>query len=174
MGFTPLEGVVMATRSGDVDPGLVLWLQQHAGLSVEEVADGLEHRSGLKGLGGSDDMREVLAAAMTGTAGAQLARDVYLHRLRAGIAAMTASLGGLDVLVFTAGVGEHAPAIRNGAVDGLGFLGLTIDATANEAATGAGDREIGVPGSAVRTFVIEAREDLEMTANVRSVLRSEP
>jgi acetate kinase len=174
MGFTPLEGLVMATRSGDVDPGLVLWLQQRGGLSVDEVADGLEHRSGLLGLAGSDDMREVLAAAMTGTAAAQLARDVYLHRLRAGIAAMAAALGGLDVLVFTGGVGEHAPAIRKGAVEGLGFLGLAIDAAGNEAAAGAGDREISASGSVARTFVVEAREDLEMAANVRSVLRSAP
>jgi acetate kinase len=170
MGFTPLEGLVMATRSGDVDPGLVLWLQQHGGLSVEQIADGLEHESGLKGLGGSDDMREVLAAAAAGAGAARLARDVYLHRLRAGIAAMTASLGGLDLLVFTGGVGEHAPVIRAGAVAGLDFLGLHVDRASNESAGGAVDREISAPGAAARTFVIQAREDLEMAANARSVL----
>ena len=168
MGFTPLEGLVMATRSGDVDPGLVLWLQQHGGLSPEEIADGLEHRAGLLGLGGSADMREILAAASAGTKAAQLARDIYLHRLRAGIAAMTAALGGLDVLAFTAGVGENAPSIRAGAVDRLGFLGLEIDPSRNDAGTG--DREIGVAGSPARILVILAREDLEMAANVRSVL----
>jgi acetate kinase len=170
MGFTPLEGLVMATRSGDVDPGLVLWLQQHGGLSAEEVAEGLEHESGLKGLGGSDDMREVLVAAAAGTAAAHLARDVYLHRLRAGIAAMAASLGGIDLLVFTGGVGEHAPVIRAGAVEGLGFLGLAIDRARNESATGTADGEISATGSSARTFVVQAREDLEMASNARSVL----
>ena len=168
MGFTPLEGLVMATRSGDVDPGLVLWLQQHGGLSVEEIANGLEHEAGLNGLGGSDDMREILAGAAAGDAAARLARDVYLHRLRAAIAAMTAALGGLDVLVFTAGVGEHSAEIRAGAVEGLRFLGLELDGGANE---GSGeDRQIGAAGSPAGILVITAREDLEMGANVRSVL----
>jgi acetate kinase len=170
MGFTPLEGLVMATRSGDVDPGLVLWLQQHGGLSADEIANGLEHDAGLKGLAGTDDMRDVLADAAVGTAAAQLARDVYLHRLRAGIAAMVATLGGLDVLVFTAGVGEHAPVIRAGAVQGLGFLGVEVDSVANE--SGHGDRDIATTSGPARILVIEAREDLEMAANVRSVLGS--
>lgn len=168
MGFTPLEGLVMATRSGNIDPGLVLWLQQHGGLSVEEIADGLEHESGLKGLAGTDDMRVILAGVATADASAQLACDVYLHHLRAGIAGMAAAIGGLDVLAFTAGVGENAPVIRAGAVAGLEFLGLTIDTERNE--HGSGDREIGAPGSPVRVLVILAREDLEMAANVRSVL----
>lgn len=171
MGFTPLEGLVMATRSGDVDPGLVLWLQQHGGLSVEQIANGLEHDAGLKGLGGSDDMRDILAGAAAGTAAARLARDVYLHRLRAGIAAMAAALGGLDVLVFTAGVGEHSAEIRAGAVEPLGFLGLELDADANGAGTT--DREVSAAGSPASILVIEAREDLEMAANVRFVLGNE-
>ncbi len=168
MGFTPLEGLVMATRSGDVDPGLVLWLQQHGGLSVDEIADGMEHDAGLKGLGGSDDMREILAGAAAGDAAARLARDVYLHRLRAGIASMAAALGGLDVLVFTAGVGEHSAEIRTDTVEGLAFLGLVLDAAANE--RGIHDRTISATGSPADIFVIEAREDLEMAANVRRVL----
>ncbi len=170
MGFTPLEGLVMATRSGDVDPGLVLWLQQHGGLSVDEIADGMEHDAGLKGLGGSDDMREILAGAAAGDTAAQLARDVYLHRLRARIAAMAAAIGGLDVLAFTAGVGEHSAEIRAGTVEGLGFLGLEVDPAAN--ATGDGDRAISTTGSPARILVIEAREDLEMAANVRTALGS--
>ena len=105
----------MATRSGSVDPGLVLWLQEHAGLTEHEVAEALEHDSGLLGLGGSNDMRELLDRAERGDGRAGLAIDVYVHRLVAGIAAMTASLGGLDALVFTGGVGEHAPAIRQAA-----------------------------------------------------------
>ena len=168
MGFTPLEGLVMATRSGDVDPGLVLWLQQHGGLSVDEIAEGMEHDAGLKGLAGTDDMREVLARVADGDAAAQLARDVYVHRLRAGIAAMAAAIGGLDVLAFTAGVGENAALIRAGAVEGLDFLGLALDPARN--ARGTGDREIGLPGGAVRVLVILAREDLEMAANVRSAM----
>jgi acetate kinase len=167
MGFTPLEGLVMATRSGSVDPGLVLWLQQRAGLSAADVADGLEHGGGLVGLARTADMREVLAGAERGDAGATLARDVYLHRLRGSIAAMASSLGGLDALVFTGGVGEHAPAIRAGAIDGLGFLGLVLDPAANNAAKP--DTRIDAPGAAP-VLVIESREDLQIAAQVRATL----
>ncbi|HET7182370.1 MAG TPA: acetate/propionate family kinase [Candidatus Limnocylindrales bacterium] len=174
MGFTPLEGLVMATRSGSVDPGLVLWLQRHGGLAVSEVADGLEHGSGLLGLTGTADMRTVLASAQRGEREAVDGVAVYLHRLRSEIAAMTASLGGLDALVFTGGVGEHAAAIRSGAVDGLEFLGLALDADANGAATRAtggvaGDRRID-RGDGPAIVVIESREDLEIAGQVRSVL----
>lgn len=171
MGFTPLEGLVMATRSGSVDPGLVLWLQEHGGLSVEAIADGLEHRSGLAGLAGTDDMREILAAAATGHDAAQLALDVYLHRLRAGVAAMAAALGGLDVLAFTGGVGENAAELRARALDGLGFLGLSVDRGRNEG--GSADREIGAEGGRVRVLVIASREDLEIARGVRLVVGSE-
>ena len=172
MGFTPLEGLVMATRSGSVDPGLVLWLQEHAGLSVEAIAEGLEHQSGLVGLAGTDDMREILASAAAGQGPAQLALDVYLHRLRAGVAAMAAALGGLDVLVFTGGVGENAVEIRARALDGLGFLGLAIDRERNDG--GSGDREIGAVASPARVLVVHAREDLEMAASVRTALAGAP
>jgi acetate kinase len=168
MGFTPLEGLVMATRSGTVDPGLVLWLQEHAGLTEHEVAEKLEHDSGLLGLGGSSDMRELLDRASTGDARARLAVDVYVHRLVAGIAAMTASLGGLDALVFTGGVGEHAPAIRQAAADRLAFLGVGVDAARN--ADVSGDTEISAAKTSVRTLVVEAREDLEIVRGVRAVL----
>ena len=127
MGFTPLEGLAMATRSGTVDPGLVLWVQTEGGLSASEVADGLEHGSGLVGLAGTADMRGVLARAASGDADATLALDVYVHRVRAGIAAMTASMGGVDAVAFTGGVGEHAPEVRRRAVDGLGFLGVALE-----------------------------------------------
>ncbi len=132
MGFTPLEGLVMATRSGSVDPGLVLWLADHVGMPPEELAATLEHRSGLLGLAGTADMREILAGAEAGRDEAVLALGVYLHRLRASIAAMTASLGGLDAIVFTGGVGERSPAIRALAADGLGYLGIELDAARNE------------------------------------------
>jgi acetate kinase len=147
MGFTPLEGLVMATRSGSVDPGLLLWLEEHVGMPPAELARALEHESGLLGLAGDADMQAVLAAEEAGSADAALAVGVYLHRLRAGIAAMTASLGGLDVLVFTGGVGEHSAPIRERASDGLGFL-----------------------GAGVTTLVIPAREDLQIAREVRSVL----
>ena len=172
MGFTPLEGLVMATRSGNVDPGLVLWLQTHAGLSAGEVMTGLDRRSGLAGLAGSADMRDVVAGVERGDAASALALDVYLHRLRAAIAAMAASLGGIDALAFTGGVGEHAPLVRWRAADGLAFLGVAVDAGANEAG-GPLDREITAAGAPVRTFVLEAREDLEIARQVRSLLGSE-
>jgi acetate kinase len=167
MGFTPLEGLVMATRSGTVDPGLVLWLQQQGGLDVGTIADGLEHRSGLLGLAGTDDMREVLAGASRGDARAVLARDVYLHRLRGAIAAMVASLGGLDALVFTGGVGEHAAAIRAAAVEGLRFLGLGVDGARNAGAV----PDVAIDaGTGPAVLVIESREDLEVARQVRSIL----
>lgn len=168
MGFTPLDGLVMATRSGNVDPGLVLWLEQHAGISPAELASTLEHRSGLLGLSGSGDMRAVLAAEAAGDPAAALAVDVYLHRIRAGIAAMTAAMGGLDVLVFTGGVGEHAAPIRARAVAGLAFLGVAVDAAANDAAVG--DGELTADGASVRVYVIAAREDLEIARQVRETL----
>jgi acetate kinase len=167
MGFTPLEGLVMATRSGSVDPGLVLWLQRYGGLTEEAISDALEHRSGLAALAGTPDMREVLHAADAGQPEAGLALDVYVHRLRAGIAAMAAAMGGLDVLVFTGGVGEKAASVRAAAAAGLGFLGVGL---ATDAAPGSPDAEIGAPGAAVRTFVVRAREDLEIAASVRRVL----
>ena len=139
MGFTPLDGLVMATRSGSIDPGLVLWLEQHVGMPSSELAAALEHRSGLLGLARTADMREVLAGAAAGKADAVLALSVFEHRLRAGIAAMTAALEGLDVLVFTGGVGEHAPVIREHAASGLAFLGIRVD-------PGSQSRRPGGPG----------------------------
>ncbi len=168
MGFTPLEGLVMATRSGSVDPGLVLWLEEHVGMPPAELAATLEHRSGLLGLAGTADMREILDRARDGAPEATLALEVYLHRLRAGISSMAAAMGGLDVLAFTGGVGENAPAIRERAAGKLGFLGIAIDHERNEAATS--DAEIGSPGGAVRTLVIAAREDVQIAREVRLAL----
>jgi acetate kinase len=169
MGFTPLEGLVMATRSGSVDPGLVLWLADHVGMPPAELAATLEHRSGLLGLAGTADMREILAGAAAGEPRARLALEVYLHRLRASIAAMTAALGGLDAIVFTGGVGERSAAIRAMAAECLGYLGIEIDPARNEAPVAA-DREIGAPGARVRALVIESREDVQIAADVRAVL----
>jgi acetate kinase len=172
MGFTPLEGLVMATRSGSVDPGLVIWLLEHVGMPPAELAATLEHRSGLLGLAGTADMREVLARADAGDEMATVARDAYVHRLRGSIAAMAAAMGGLDVVLFTGGVGENAPAIRALAAAGLGFLGIALDEAVNAAAEP--DVEIGVPGAPVRTVVLRAREDLEIAHEVRSVLGMAP
>ena len=168
MGFTPLEGLVMATRSGTVDPGLLLWLLERGDLSPRELAEGLEHRSGLLGLAGTADMRQVLAQSARGDQRAQLALDAYTHRLRAGIASMAASLGGVDLLAFTGGVGEHAPEIRGRAVDGLGFLGATLDSAANLAASA--DSRIEASISSVAVVVLTAREDLEIARQVCGLL----
>jgi len=150
MGFTPLEGLVMATRSGSVDPGLLLWLEQNEGVSVDEMAQALEHESGLLGLAGTADMRELLERE---DEEARLALEVYVHRLRAGIAAMATALGGLDALVFTGGVGENSARIRELACDGLSHLG------------------VGPPDDRVRVLCVRAREDLEIARQARELLR---
>jgi acetate kinase len=168
MGFTPLDGLVMATRSGSVDPGLVLWLEEHAHTPPAELAATLESPLGLYGLAGTADMREVLSQAAAGDARALLAREVYLHRLRGAIASMAAALDGLDVLAFTGGVGENSTEIRSRTAAGLGFLGVRVDAERNESWTG--DREIGSPDAPVRSLVISSREDIEIAGQVRSVL----
>ena len=168
MGFTPLDGLVMATRSGSIDPGLVLWLEEHVGTPPAELAATLEHRSGLLGLAGTADMRAILAAEAEGDEEAGLAIGVYLHRLRGAVAAMVAALGGLDVLVFTGGVGENAPSIRARLVADLAWLGVAIDSEANDAASG--DAEITGNSATVRTLVVVAREDLEVVRQVREAL----
>ncbi len=172
MGFTPLEGLVMATRSGSVDPGLLVWLLRHGGLTLDELSDGLEFSAGLAGLadlpGGSGDLRDVRLAAARRNPGARLALDVHAHRLRAQIAAMAAALGGLDALVFTGGIGEHQGDTRAEAVSGLGFLGVAVDENGN--ATARPDCDISAPGAAVRTLVITAREDIEIARQTRAVL----
>lgn len=169
MGLTPLEGLVMATRSGTVDPGLVLWLITEANLAPAEVADGLERLGGLAGLSRTDgDMREVLRRRAAGDADAALAFDVHAHRLRREIAAMAAALGGLDVLAFTGGVGEHSPEVRAAATEGLAFLGVAIDADSNAVADG--DADVSAHGAPVRTVVVTSREDLEIARQVRTAL----
>jgi acetate kinase len=168
MGFTPLEGLVMATRSGSVDPGMLLWLLERSAVRERDMAGALEHDAGLLGLAGTADMRQVLARAGGGDTAATLALDVYLHQLRKAIAAMTAALGGLDALVFTGGVGERSPEIRAHAIEPLSFLGVAIDASRNAAV--AEDAEISADGSSVRTLVVRAREDLEIAQQTRAVV----
>ncbi len=155
----------MATRAGSVDPGLLLWLMRQAGMSAEVLEAGLEHHSGLLGLAGTPDMRVLLARDDDG---ARAALAMYVHHLKAGITAMAAAMNGMDVLAFTGGVGERAAPVREAASTGLGFLGVALDVTSN--ARGVPDAEVGAPGSRVRVFVIEAREDAKIARQVRALL----
>ncbi len=173
MGFTPTEGLVMATRPGDVDPGAIAWIAAH-GVTPSELADALERRSGLLALSGgtTGDMRELLQHRARGAPAAILAVDVYVHRLRAKIAAMTAATDGTDAVVFTAGVGENAAEIRANACEHLEWVGISIDADANRAAD-SDDVDISRDGAKVRTLVIHAREELVVAAGCRAALRSQ-
>jgi acetate kinase len=169
MGFTPLAGLVMRTRSGSIDPGLLVWLQRHGGLSVTEVEDALEHDSGMKGLSGtSGDLRDVLAGIAAGDPDCRLAYDAFVHRLVREAAAMSASAGGLDVLVMTGGIGEHSVEVRRDAAAGLAFLGAEVDPAANEAVDG--DADISAAGAGVRTVVVTTREDAEIARQVADCL----
>jgi acetate kinase len=169
MGFTPLAGLVMNTRPGTLDPGLVLWLLEHGEVPEPELADVLEHHAGLKGMTGtSGDLRDVLAGRADGDADCALAVDVYVHRLVREIAAMAASAGGLDLLVMTGGVGEHAWQVREEAAGRLAHLGVALDEDRNRTTTA--DGTIGAEGAAVGTVVVTAREDLEIRRQVLDVL----
>lgn len=172
MGFTPLEGLVMATRSGTVDPGLVLWLEEHEHLTPHEIATALEHRSGLAALAGTSDMREVEGRAGSGDADARLALDVYLHRLAGGIGAMAAAASGADVIVFTGGVGEHSATVRQRTADRLGWLGVAVDASRNDGAEG--DTDITAATADVQVLVVTAREDLQIAREARRLLGQAP
>ncbi|TCK22744.1 acetate/propionate family kinase [Pseudonocardia endophytica] len=168
MGFTPLAGLVMATRSGSVDPGLLLWLLARGGVGIDDLADALEHRAGLAGLTGTTgDMRDVLAARAAGDADAALALDVFGHRLAREVAAMTAATRGIDVLVATGGVGEHAAPVRADLADRLAHLGVRIDPARN--ADARGDARISAVGAEVETVVVTAREDLEIARAAAAV-----
>jgi len=168
MGYTPLDGIVMATRPGALDPGIPLAMLRERGLTLDDLDRALHHESGLSGLsGGISDMRELLARRASGDERAALAVDCFLWSLRAGIAAMAAALQGIDALVFTAGIGEHQPAIRAECCGGLGWLGVALDPAANAAAAGDDDMDmdmdvnadIGAAGAPVRAFVVRAREE---------------
>jgi acetate kinase len=168
MGFTPLDGLVMATRSGSVDPGLLLWVQRHSGRAATQMESELDRESGLLGLSGHSDLREVIAGADSGEERCRLALDVYLHRLTAGVAAMAAAMGGIDALVFTGGIGEHLGRVRAEACGRLGFLGVDLDPDLNSSARA--DAVISPPDAAAGTVVVTAREDVEIARGVRSAL----
>jgi acetate kinase len=168
MGFTPLEGLVMATRSGSVDPGALLWLQRSSGISPEEMERVLEKESGVMALAGTADMREVIRRSDGGDERARFAIDVYVHRLIGSIAAMAASMGGVDAVAFTGGVGQGSARIRRDACRGLGFLGVALDGAMNQAA-GTEDADLSPEGTRVRVVLVHAREDLEIAREVRRV-----
>jgi acetate kinase len=158
MGFTPLEGLMMGTRSGSVDPGILTHLMRRTNLSGEQIDDVLNKKSGLLGISGvSSDMREIVAAMKQGNARAKLAFEVFVHRLRSGIGAMAGVLGGADALIFSAGIGENAPEVRAAACETLGFLGVALDAAKN--AKPILDADISAAESRVRVLVIRAQED---------------
>jgi len=170
MGFTPLEGLMMGTRSGTIDPGMLVHLLRHKGLDVNELDHALNYESGLLGVSGiSSDMRQVLSARQDNP-NARLAIDVYVHRIKQTVGAMAATLGGVDALVFTAGVGEHAAEIRKRVCENLNYLGLEIDRTANE--TCKPDADVAKPPSAARILVIATREDLTIMRETRQLVGS--
>jgi acetate kinase len=171
MGFTPLDGLVMATRAGSVDPGVVTWIQRNLMLSAADVEHELERESGLLGISGrTGDLREVLAAADSGDSRSQLAIDVMLHRLVTSIGAMAAAVGGIDALVFTGGIGERSPRVRRAAATRLAFLGIALGEE-NETASET-DVDISAADAHVATLVIHAREDLELAREARALLSS--
>lgn len=161
MGMTPLEGLVMGTRSGDIDPAVLFTLARRADMTIHDLDELLNTRSGLKGLAGASDMRDVLARAAAGDEAAVLAVDVYLHRLRAYAGAYIAQLGGVDVISFTAGVGENNAQVRREAMATLGFAGVQIDDARNESRD-RGIRRISTDASPVTVLVVPTDEELEI------------
>jgi acetate kinase len=162
MGFTPLEGLMMGTRSGSVDPGILTYLMREKHLNGQALDDLLNKKSGLLGISGvSGDMREIVAAMKGGNDRAKLAFDIFVHRLQTGIGAMIAALGGIDALVFTAGIGEHSPEVRAAACANFGFLDLKLDAAKNAAPQSStpADQDISTAASKVRVLVVRAQED---------------
>lgn len=168
MGLTPLEGLVMGTRSGDLDPAVLPYLHRVAGMGFDDLDELLNRRSGLLGLGGSSDMRATTAAAAEGSEPAALALAVYIHRLRHYIGAYAAQLGGLDALVFTGGVGENSAVVRALAVERLGFLGIRVDDDLN--ARGSGPRTVSPADSTVAVLVIPTDEEAEIARQTAELL----
>lgn len=172
MGMTPLEGLVMGTRSGDVDPGAFGFLSRELGLSVQEIEDALYDDSGLKGLAGSPDMRDIEDRAAKGDPQAQLAIEIYAYRARKYVGAYAAAMGGLDAIVFTGGIGENSPSMRRRVCDGLNFMGLQLDHDRNTAVNLSGNAapQIQAYGSRVRVFVTETAEQLMIARETAAAL----
>ena len=179
MGYTPLEGLVMATRSGSVDPGILVWVLRNRAMTVDDVEDALTRRSGLLGLAGSEDLRAVSAAADAGGGEAAVAAGVYVHRLRGAVAAMAAAMGGVDGVVFTGGAGWGSARLRRDTCAALGFLGIELDDERNESSRTRA-RATALPtvwcraaGAATAVVVVHAHEDLEISRQVRAVMSLE-
>jgi acetate kinase len=169
MGFTPLDGLMMATRCGSIDPSIVLHVQDHHGLTPAQVETALNRESGLLGVSGiSADMREILKAAKDGHEQARLALGIYTHRVRQAIGALTVTMGGIDALVFTAGVGENAAEVRQTICAGLHCLGLNLDGNANTLSRP--DADIATTHSQGRIYIIATREDVTMLREVLEVM----
>lgn len=167
MGFTPLEGFMMGTRSGTIDPGILLYVQREHGLGVDELDEILHKKSGLLGISGlSSDFREVEAAAQDGHRRARLALDVYAYRVRAMIGALAVTLGGIDALVFTGGIGEHAPEVRARVCQGADWLGLAFD----EASNAAGGPRLSTPDSRMDAWVVPTNEELVIARHCQALL----
>jgi acetate kinase len=158
MGLTPLEGLVMGTRSGDIDPAVVFHVARSAGASLDDIDHALNHASGMLGLCGDNDLRIIESRAAAGDADAELALDVFCHRIRKYIGAYAVVLGGVDGLVFTAGIGEHSPTVRARICAGLELLGITLDPDANAASA----TSIGAGDSAVPVLVVPTDEEVEI------------
>ncbi|MGB3495495.1 MAG: acetate kinase [Elainellaceae cyanobacterium] len=171
MGFTPLEGLMMGSRSGSIDPAIPLYLMRDHGMTADQVDHLLNKESGLKGVSGiSSDLRDIQQAIANGHDRATLAFDIYIHRLRASIASLIPALGGLDALVFTAGVGEHSSAVRDRTCAGLSWLGVHLDLDLNEADPR--DQDIAKADSSVRVLVIHTEEDWAIAQACWHLLRS--
>lgn len=170
MGFTPLEGLMMGTRSGSIDPAIVTFLMRERHLDADQIDRLLNKQSGLLGVSGrSSDMREIVAAMKEGNSRAKLAFDIFVHRLQTGIGSMAAALGGIDALIFTAGIGENSVEVRAAACEKLGFLGVTLDAARN-GSSARNDRNIAGAESHVPIFVIHAEEDWSIARQCRRLL----
>ena len=171
MGLTPLEGLVMGTRTGDIDPTIYLHLHRRAGLSAPEIDDILNKRSGMLGMCGMSDFRDITAAVERGEEAATLAAEVYVHRLRKYLGSYTFVLGGLDVLAFTAGIGENVPMVRERMLTGLEELGIELDLEAN-AARSRQARVISTPQSRVTVMIVPTNEELSIAQQAAEVARS--
>ena len=169
MGFTPMDGVMMGTRSGAIDPGIVTYLIEHRGMSAAEIDDALNHESGLLGVSGvSGDMREIITARANGDSRAGLAFELFVARLRDGILTMAAALGGMDALLFTGGIGEHSAEVRAAVCQSLAWIGVEISAAVNVAAEP--DCAISAGSSKVNVLVVRTQEELMVARETRRVL----
>jgi acetate kinase len=169
--MTPLAGLVMGTRSGDVDPAIPFFLADHLSMSLKDIDNLLNKESGLKGICGTNDMREVIEKRDAGDPRAEAALDLYTYRIKQYIGAYYAALGSLDGIVFTAGIGENSPLIRERCCDGLNELGIEIDTDKNYQDKG-GIREISTPKSKVKVLVVPTNEELKIALETQKVIEN--